>query len=49
MIKISEGVFIVDVAKFLDVYNTRCESISVLSEGCKIRHEQYLKAINENK
>ena len=49
MIKISEGVFIVDLKKFTDIYNARLNAVSVLSEGCKIRHEQYLKAINENK
>jgi hypothetical protein len=36
-IEISKGVFVTDVEKFMTVYNARCESISVLSEGVKTR------------
>jgi len=49
VIEISKGVFVVDVQKFLDIYEARCSSVSVLSDGVKIRYKQYLKAINDSK
>jgi hypothetical protein len=42
MIKISEGVFIVDLKKFTDIYNARLNAVSVLSEGVIERMELYL-------
>jgi hypothetical protein len=43
MIEISEGVFIVDVAKFLDVYNARSKEYTplILNAGVVERMELY--------
>ena len=48
-IKISEGVYVVDAERFLDVCEERTKDgvPSILSEGCKIRLELYKIAINE--
>jgi hypothetical protein len=48
-IKISEGVYVVDSKKFLDICEERTKDgvPSILSEGCKIRLELYKIAINE--
>ena len=48
-IKISEGVYVVDVERFLEICEIRSKDgvPSILSEGCKIRLELYKKAINE--
>ncbi len=47
-IKISEGVYVVDSKKFLDICEERSKAgvPSVLSEGVKIRLELYKQAIN---
>ena len=47
-IKISEGVYVVDVERFLEICEIRSKDgvPSVLSEGCKIRKELYEKVIN---
>ena len=47
-IKISEGVYVVDVERFLEICEIRSKDgvPSVLSDGCKIRKELYEKAIN---
>jgi hypothetical protein len=48
-IKISEGVYVVDAERFLELCEERSKDgvPSVLSEGCKIRKELYEKAIND--
>ena len=48
-IKISEGVYVVDVERFLEICEIRSKDgvPSVLSEGCKIRKELYEQAIND--
>ena len=48
-IKISEGVYVVDVERFLEICEIRSKDgvPSILSEGCKIRKELYEIAINE--
>ena len=48
-IKISEGVYVVDSKKFLDICEERTKDgvPCVLSEMCKVRLELYEKAINE--
>ena len=48
-IKISEGVYVVDAERFLEICEIRSKDgvHSVLSEGCKIRKELYEIAINE--
>ena len=50
-IKISEGVYVVDSVKFLELCEIRSKDgvPSVLSEGVKIRKELYEKAINGEK
>ena len=47
-IKISEGVYVVDSKKFLDICEERTKDgvPSVLSEGVKIRKELYERAIS---
>ena len=47
-IKISEGVYVVDVERFLEICEIRSKDgvPSVLSEGCKERLELYKQAIN---
>ena len=47
-IKISEGVYVVDVERFLEICEIRSKDgvPSVLSEGVKIRKYLYEKAIN---
>ena len=47
-IKISEGVYVVDSKKFLELCEERSKDgvPSVLSEGVKIRKELYERAIN---
>lgn len=47
-IKISEGVYVVDVERFLEICEIRSKDgvPSILSEGCKIRKELYEKVIN---
>ena len=47
-IKISEGVYVVDAERFLEICEIRSEDgvPSVLSEGCKERLELYKQAIN---
>ena len=48
-IKISEGVYVVDVERFLEICEIRSKDgvPCVLSEGVKIRKELYEKAIND--
>lgn len=48
-IEISQGVYVVDSKKFLELCEERSKDgvPSVLSEGCKIRKELYEKAIND--
>lgn len=48
-IKISEGVYVVDAERFLELCEERSKDgvPSVLSEGVKIRKELYEKAIND--
>lgn len=48
-IEISRGVTIVNLEKFLEIYEARCESVSVLSDGVIERMELYKIAINESK
>ncbi len=48
MIEISKGVFIVDLKKFTDIYNSRLNAVSVLSDGVIERMEQ-LKKIQDEK
>ena len=50
-IEISQGVYVVDSKKFLELCEERSKDgvHSVLSEGCKIRKELYEKAINGKK
>lgn len=45
MIEISKGVYVIDVEKFIEVYEARCELHSVLSRGVIERMELYKKAI----
>ena len=47
-IKISEGVYVVDAERFLEICEIRSKDgvPSVLSEGCKERLELYKQAIN---
>ena len=47
-IKISEGVYVVDVERFLEICEIRSKDgvPSILSEGCKERLELYKQAIN---
>ena len=48
-IKISEGVYVVDAERFLEICEIRSKDgvPCVLSEGVKIRKELYEKAIND--
>ena len=48
-IKISEGVYVVDAERFLEICEIRSKDgvPSILSEGCKSRLELYKIAINE--
>lgn len=48
-IKISEGVYVVDSKKFLDICEERTKDgvPCVLSDGCKSRLELYKIAIND--
>ena len=48
-IKISEGVYVVDVERFLEICEIRSKDgvPCVLSEMCKVRLELYKIAINE--
>ena len=48
-IKISEGVYVVDAERFLEICEIRSKDgvPCVLSEMCKVRLELYKKAINE--
>ena len=50
-INISEGVYVVDAERFLEICEIRSKDgvPSVLSEGVKIRKELYEKAINGEK
>ena len=48
MIEISKGVYVTDVEKFTTVYNARCESVSVLSEGVIERKQLYDRIITKN-
>ena len=50
-IKISEGVYVVDAERFLEICEIRSKDgvHSVLSDGCKIILELYEKAINGEK
>lgn len=45
--EISKGVIIVNLEKFLAIYEARCESVSVLADGVIERMEQYKQAIDE--
>lgn len=50
-LEISKGVFVIDAKKFTEIYEARCESVSVLSSGVKTRMELFLNkkdAIKEN-
>ncbi len=48
-IKISEGVYVVDAERFLEICEERTKDgvPSILSEMCKVRLELYKIAINE--
>ena len=50
-IEISQGVYVVDVERFLEICKIRSKDgvPSVLSEGVKIRLELYKQAINGEK
>lgn len=46
---LSPGVTIVNEVRFLEVYESRKEAVSILSDGVKERMELYKIAINESK
>lgn len=47
-IQISKGVYIVDLNKFTDIYNSRKDLLPILSDGVIERMEQYKDKINDN-
>lgn len=46
-IKISDGIYVINKSKFLEVYEARKDAVNVLSEGVSERMELYKIAINE--